>query len=76
MQVVLSIPLGFALGYGMAAFIASAFDSELYRLPLVIEQSTYVFAVEVLMVSAVATALVVRRKLDRLDLVEVLKTRE
>jgi putative ABC transport system permease protein len=75
-QVALSIPLGFALGYGMAAFISSAFDSELYRLPLVIEQSTYVFAVEVLLVSAVGTALVVRRKLDRLDLVEVLKTRE
>lgn len=75
-QVVLSIPIGFALGYGMAAFIAAAFDSELYRLPLVIERSTYVFAVEVLAVSAVATALVVRRKLDRLDLIEVLKTRE
>ncbi len=75
-QVVLSIPLGFALGYGMAAFISRAFDSELYRLPLVVERSTYVFAVEVLLVSAVATALVVRRKLDRLDLIEVLKTRE
>lgn len=75
-QVALSVPIGFALGYGMAAFIAAAFDSELYRLPLVIERSTYVFAVEVLLVSAVVTALVVRRKLDHLDLVEVLKTRE
>ena len=75
-QVVLAIPLGFALGYGMAAFIAGAFDSELYRLPLVISRSTYLFATEVLLVSAAGTALVVRRKLDHLDLVEVLKTRE
>jgi putative ABC transport system permease protein len=53
-----------------------AYRSELFRLPLVIDSSTYAFAAIVVVLAATLSALVVRRRLDRLDLVAVLKTRE
>ena len=71
-----AIPLGLLLGYGFAAFASSMLDTDLYRIPLVIEPRTYAFAVIVVLISAVFSGLVVRRKLDHLDLVAVLKSRE
>jgi putative ABC transport system permease protein len=71
-----ALPLGMAIGYGFAAMTALAFDTELYRIPLIVEPRTYAFAVTVVLVSAVVSGLVVRRKLDHLDLVAVLKSRE
>jgi putative ABC transport system permease protein len=71
-----AIPLGFLIGRGLCAYIASSIESDLYRVPLILEPSTYSFAAVVVLVSAVVSGLIVRRKLDRLDLVAVLKTRE
>ena len=51
-------------------------DAEGYRMPPVVSMRTYAFAAMCTLAAAVASALVVRRKLDRLDLVGVLKTRE
>ena len=76
MLTLLAIPLGFAIGYGLSAAIASAYQWELFRLPLFISGRTWGFAVLVLLGAAFASALVVRRRIDRLDLVAVLKTRE
>ena len=56
--------------------VVLAYDTELYRFPLVVWPRTYAFSALVVLVAAAASALVVRRKLDRLDLVAVLKTRE
>jgi len=72
----LAIPVGSVLGYQLCAWIARMYQWELFRLPLIVTAETYAFAICVIMVAAVASALVVRRRLDRLDLVEVLKTRE
>ena len=72
----LSIPLGFAIGYGLCALMAWRFESELFRLPLVISGSTYLLAVAVVGAAAVLSGLAVRRRLNRMDLVSVLKTRE
>ncbi len=72
----LSLPLGFAVGYGLCALMAWRFESELFRLPLVISGSTYLMAVAVVGAAAVLSGLAVRRRLDRMDLVAVLKTRE
>lgn len=69
-------PLGWALGYGFAWSVAQGFESDLYRIPLVVEQSTYTTASLVVTAAAVVSALAVRRRIDRLDLIEVLKTRE
>jgi putative ABC transport system permease protein len=72
----LAIPLGLVTGYAFAAALVAAFDTEMYRLPLSISRGTYVFAASMTIVATVLSALIVRRRLDHLDLVEVLKTRE
>jgi putative ABC transport system permease protein len=72
----LAIPLGFAIGYRLCAAMASAYQWEFFRLPLVVSTRTYGFAVAVVLASALGSALAVRRRIDRLDLVAVLKTRE
>jgi putative ABC transport system permease protein len=73
---VLALPLGCAIGYGLAALMVKSFDTELYRLPLVIWPSTYGYAMLVVVVAALVSDLLVRRRIDNLDLVSVLKTRE
>jgi putative ABC transport system permease protein len=75
-QLVLAVPLGCLLGYGFAAAALSGLDAELYRFPLIISPRTYATAVAIVLGVGTIAALVVRRKLDHLDLVEVLKTRE
>jgi len=71
-----AIPLGFLIGYWLCAYIAQALASDLYRIPVIIEMKTYSLAAAVILVSASVSGLIVRHKLDHLDLVEVLKTRE
>ena len=74
--VVLALPLGCLLGVGFSAFIARSLSSDLFRVPLVVEYSTFAFAAIVVLGASLLTALAVRRRIDRLDLVEVLKTKE
>jgi putative ABC transport system permease protein len=71
-----AIPLGFIIGQAMCGYIASNLASDLYRVPLVLESQTYAFSATVILVATALSALIVRRKLDHLDLVAVLKTRE
>ncbi len=71
-----AIPVGLILGYGLAALTSANFDTELFRIPLVVSSSTYAFATTVILIATVCSGLIVRRMLDRLDLVSVLKTRE
>jgi putative ABC transport system permease protein len=72
-----AIPIGLLLGYGLAAaVIVLAYDTELFRIPLIIGRSTYGFAALVTLAAALASGLLVRRLLDRLDLVAVLKSKE
>jgi putative ABC transport system permease protein len=70
----LAVPLGFLLGYGGAALLTLAFDTELYRLPFVMRAGTFVYATVVVGLAAAISALAVRRRIDTLDLVAVLKT--
>ncbi len=71
-----SIPLGLILGYGMIAGAMAAFESELFRLPVVVEASTFLISAATVLGSMALSAWTVRRKLHDLDLVAVLKTRE
>jgi putative ABC transport system permease protein len=71
-----AVPLGLALGYGLVGALVRASDSEMFRIPLVVGPNTYALSAVTIVVATVLSALVVRRRLDRLDLVEVLKTRE
>ena len=60
-----------AATYGFGIYLVSALETELYRIPFVIERSTYSFAALVVIGAAVISGLIVRRLLNRLDLVEV-----
>lgn len=71
-----AVPVGFALGRALCAFVAYSLQSDLFRIPFVMETSTYAQAAAVVIVSASVSGLIVRHRLDHLDLVEVLKTRE
>jgi putative ABC transport system permease protein len=71
-----AIPLGFAFGWGFAYLVMLAQDVEMFGMPLVVYRSTYGFAASVIIGAAVVSGLVVRRRLDRLDLVSVLKSKE
>lgn len=72
----LAIPLGFLVGEGLCAFLASQFRTDLYRVPLVLESTTYASAATVVLLSAIVSAVLIAYRLGRLDLVAVLKTRE
>jgi putative ABC transport system permease protein len=73
-QVVLGIPLGLWLGTQWARLLARGFDQESMRFPLHISAHTYVVASVIALVSGAVSALLVRKKLDSLDLVAVLKS--
>ena len=74
--VLLAIPLGMCFGYGICAYIASTLVTEMYRVPLILKPGTYAYAALVVLVAATVSAFMVRRKLDELDLISVLKTKE
>ncbi|MBN1472045.1 MAG: FtsX-like permease family protein, partial [Syntrophaceae bacterium] len=71
-----AIPLGFVIGYWICSYVAYALTTDLYRIPLVIELKTYTLAAAVVIFSAIVSGVIVRHKLNNLDLVAVLKTRE
>ncbi len=71
-----ALPIGCASGYLLARLVVSTFETELFRVPFIIESSTYGWAIVVGVVASITSALLVRRQLDRLDLIAVLKTRE
>lgn len=73
---VAALPLGVVLGVALTRLIAQGFVSEDQRFPVVMEARTYVGAVVVIVLAAVAAGVLMRRRLDRMDLVAVLKTRE
>ncbi len=72
-----AVPVGLAFGYGLAYFvIETAYDTELFRLPLVVSRWTFGFAAAVTLLAAVASGFVVGRRVSQLDMVAVLKSRE
>ncbi len=75
-QVALAIVPGLGLGRLLAWAIMSMSSPEMFRLPVLVSTETYAYAVLTTIAAAVVSALIVRRKLDRLDLVAVLKSRE
>ncbi len=75
-QVLLAIPIGLVIGTMMANAVMATADPERYRMPAMISSQTYAFATLVTLGAGLVSALLVRRKLDQLDLIGVLKTRE
>ncbi|MCA9061682.1 MAG: FtsX-like permease family protein [Planctomycetaceae bacterium] len=73
---VVALPCGCLLGYGMAALVTLGLDTEMYRIPLIVNRSTFVFASLVVVAAAVGSGLIVLLRISTLDLIAVLKTRE
>tara|TARA_R110002049_G_scaffold4601_6_gene32926 strand:- start:142073 stop:144436 length:2364 start_codon:yes stop_codon:yes gene_type:complete len=73
---IVAIPLGWMIGYSFCAAMVQGFESEMYRFPLVIRNSSYAKAAVVTCVASVISGSMVRSRLNQLDLVEVLKSRE
>jgi putative ABC transport system permease protein len=71
-----AIPIGLLIGYGLCAYLASQFGTDLYRVPLVLGIRVYALAALVVIVSAVISGWMIRRNLAYLDMVAVLKTKE
>ena len=71
-----AIPVGFVLGRWGATYMIGNLENELFRFPVIISNGTYAFAATVVFVSAVVSGIMIKRKLDHLDLVAVLKTKE
>jgi putative ABC transport system permease protein len=67
---------GFALGYGMAGLLVYGFASDLYRIPLIVTPAGYAWAGLVVLAATWVSSLLVRRRLDRIDLVAALKAKE
>lgn len=72
----IALPVGWVLGYGLAWLTASGIDTELFRIPFVVEPATFAFATIIVLAVTLVSAYAVRRRIDHLDLVAVLKTRE
>lgn len=71
-----ALPIGSLIGYGLAAVIVIGLDNDLYRLPLVVTPATYGYAWAVVLAASLFSSLMVARRIGKLDLIAVLKTRE
>lgn len=75
-ELIAAIPIGLAVGYGLIRLIMSLRAPETFQVPVVIEPASYAIAALVVIAAAAVSAFVVRRRIDALDLVAVLKTRD
>src|SRR5262249_49062670 len=71
-----ALPLGMGIGWGLVTTVCLVLVTEMYRIPFVIAPASYGFSASVVLVAALISGLIVRRRLDHLDLIAVLKTRE
>lgn len=73
---IIAIPIGFIIGRYICSIIAVNMESDLYRIPLILESGSYAFSAAVVLISAIISGLIIWQRLKRLELVAVLKTRE
>lgn len=72
-----SLPVGAALGAFLAWWTVQAMGStELWRMPFAIRPRTFAATAGLIALSSVAAGAIVRRRLDRSSIIDVLKTRE
>ena len=75
-ELLLALPAGCVLGYGLSWLVVQLTHSDLIEIPVIVSARTSAFAPASVAAAGAASALVVRRRVERLDLVGVLKTRE
>ena len=76
LNTLLALPLGMLLGYLLASGIVNLIKTDEFLLTFVIQPATYAYSALCVVAAGLVSALIVRRRVDTLDLVGVLKTRE
>ena len=71
-----AIPIGLTMGYLLSWLLTLSLSTEVHRFPVIIQGRTYAFAIVVTILAALASAFLVRRRMDRFNIVEVLKARD
>jgi putative ABC transport system permease protein len=71
-----ALPIGAVFGYGLTALIVQSIESEVYRFPLYVSPQSVALSFLGILAAAAISGMLVRRRLDHLDLVAVLKIRE
>jgi putative ABC transport system permease protein len=74
--IAIALPVGMALGWVMTHSLVGLMRNDQFMFPVVIRARTYAWAALAVVIAGVASAMVVRRRIDRLDMVGALKTRE
>ncbi|WP_372635353.1 ABC transporter permease [Fodinibius sp.] len=74
--VLLSIPMGLGIGALLSRWAAQSLQTEMYRIPVILGSDTFALAAAIVLIAAIISALLMRRRLNKLDLTAVLKTRE
>jgi len=71
-----AIPAGWAIGYSMCYALTIGMQTDIYRIPFVTESRTFLWSGSFIVFSAIVSGWIVKKRLDQIALVEVLKTRE
>lgn len=74
--VVLATPFACLIGYGLAQLMTAMLSSDLFRLPFAPDRASYGWSIVIVLLAAAATAGTVALRVQRLDMVRVLKARE
>jgi putative ABC transport system permease protein len=74
--IAVALPLGLLAGRGLAQALVDLLQSDQFLFPVALQARTYAWAALSVVLAGLASALVVRRRVDRLDMVAALKTRE
>jgi putative ABC transport system permease protein len=74
--VALAIPLGFLVGMWLAYLWSAEAPQEIFKIPVIMSSRTFSLSAATVLVAALASALIVRQRLNHLDLISALKTRE
>lgn len=71
-----AVPVGWLVGYGFCSLMAEGFSTEVVTIPVVVTRRTYAVAALIVILTALASVLAVRRRLDHIDIVSALKQKE
>ena len=74
--ILLAIPLGFVIGTWLSYLWAAQAPAELFKIPVVLSARTFALSAATVLVAALISALVVRQRVNHLDLISALKTAE
>ena len=72
---ILAIPLGWVAGYWLALGLIEAMSTDMFQIPFHITRRTFALAALAVFAAALGSVLMVRRRLDRVDLATALKAR-